>query len=162
LNPHALAVWPASNRLGLPMPNLSEHGGGEETRTPLSFRYGGFRDRWATSCPSPPNLERRPGLEPGKGGFAIRRLDLFGIRREKLGGPSPIRTETGHVLSVLPLPVGVMGLGGSGEIRTHYWPFWRRLRFQSRFTPVVLGARFELAAMRLSTAHVYQLRHPSK
>jgi hypothetical protein len=31
-------------------------------------------------------MERRPGLEPGKTGFAIPRLDHFGIRRKLLAG----------------------------------------------------------------------------
>ena len=33
-----------------------------------------------------PEMERAPGLAPGKSGFAIRRLDGFGIARVKWGG----------------------------------------------------------------------------
>src|SRR5690242_10364743 len=50
----------------------------------MSAWDGGFRDRWAASCPYPPHvtpiLEHRPGLEPGKSGVAVRRLVHFGIR----------------------------------------------------------------------------------
>ena len=40
-----------------------------------------------------PEMERAPGLAPGKSGFASRRLDDFGIAREvEIGGPGWICT----------------------------------------------------------------------
>ena len=41
-----------------------------------------------------PKLERAPGLAPGKDGFAIRRLDGFGIARVKSGETNGICTRT--------------------------------------------------------------------
>ena len=38
-------------------------------------------------------MERAPGLAPGKGGFAIRRLDGFGIARFGFGVTAGIRTR---------------------------------------------------------------------
>jgi hypothetical protein len=39
-------------------------------------------------------MERAPGLAPGKSGFAIRRLDDFGIARIENGETNGIRTRT--------------------------------------------------------------------
>ena len=41
-----------------------------------------------------PEMERAPGLAPGKSGFASRRLDDFGIARVKVGETNGIRTRT--------------------------------------------------------------------
>ena len=40
-----------------------------------------------------PEVERAPGLAPGKGGFAVRRLDDFGIARVVKGVTAGIRTR---------------------------------------------------------------------
>lgn len=58
----------------------------------------------------------------------------------RFGRLGRIRTDTGHGLSVLPLPSWATSLSSSN---------------------LVFGARFELATMRPSTARVYQLRHPN-
>src|SRR6266568_370066 len=71
---------------------------------------------------TPPHLERRPGLEPGKTGFAIPRLDHFGIRR-KLFGRGP-------------------------EIRTLQYRVWSPALSQSSLSPVVRLAGFEPALYR--------------
>ena len=59
----------------------------------MPLRCAGFRDQWATICPSPP-LERRARLELAKSGVAIRRLVHFSIRRvvKELGGRGEGRT----------------------------------------------------------------------
>jgi hypothetical protein len=41
-----------------------------------------------------PEMERAPGLAPGKSGFAIRRLDGFGIARMENGETNGTRTRT--------------------------------------------------------------------
>jgi hypothetical protein len=70
----------------------------------LSYRAFQSANRTCTGLPSLPTtsvaiyalaefeMERAPGLAPGKGGFAIRRLDSFGIARFCDGVTAGIRT----------------------------------------------------------------------
>jgi hypothetical protein len=71
-------------------------------------------------------MERRPGLEPGKTGFAIPRLDHFGIRRKLFGG--------------------------GPEIRTLRYRVWNPVLSQSSLSPVVRLAGFEPALYRFESA----------
>jgi hypothetical protein len=115
------------------------YGGRQRNRTPIlsERRFSGpVADHSARTF----LMERRPGLEPGKTGVAIPRLDHFGIRRltwrewgdsnpllavleaaalpvalHSRGGSPGIRTQTDPILSRMPLPIGL-------ESRNFWWP----------------------------------------
>lgn len=94
-------------------------GGGRRNRTPiLSERR--FSGPVANHQPAPSALERRPRLELGKIGFAIRRLDRFGMQRLAQVIWQGTRDSNSAItgLESAALPIEPVPRGGPAGIRT--------------------------------------------
>jgi hypothetical protein len=159
--------------------------GGPYGLTPV-FGTGDFSN--SSTPPHRKNLERRRGFEPRTPSLQLGRSPLavaapgtpgvirtpnggFGIRRPHhrqpghLGAPGRIRTSTVPLLRRLPLPLDYGRIGRPAQraprdSNRHWTRSERGASAGLGYEPVVFGARFELATMRLSTARVCQVAPP--
>lgn len=87
-------------------------------------------------------MERRPGLEPGKTGFALPRLDHFGIRRKLWQGTRDSNSAIPGLESGA-LPIEPVPRGAPGWIRTGTVPILSRLPLPLDYRRMVPEEGFE-------------------
>ena len=61
------------------------------------------------------------GVEPSYLAALVSKTSVYAFPPRGYGRPSEIRTQTLHILNVLPLPVGLKAVGSHKGIRTLIW-----------------------------------------